>query len=93
MKLNKKITTHAKQRLRHRFDYRSGSMTSLFSKALRGGISPHNMTDGAIKSYLLGKLGKRNVKIKLYQNIVFVYKNKHLITAYELPKKYKNVNK
>lgn len=68
-------------------------MTSLFSKALRGGVSPHNMTDGAIKSYLLGKLGKRNVKIKLYQDIVFVYKNKHLITAYELPKKYKNVNK
>ena len=93
MKQPTKVSVHAKQRLRHRFDYKSSSMTSLFSRALHHGVSPYNMTDGAIKNYLLGKLIRHNVKIKLYQNIVFVYKNKHLITAYELPKRYKNVNK
>ena len=60
----------------------------MITKALLYGVSPHNMPECKAKNYLMRKVN-RKASVKLYQEVVFIYKNGRLITAYKLPKSVK----
>lgn len=91
------LTTHSKNRLNNRLNLsRKNEYMKLFNQAIQYGKSPHELQDGELKKYLFSKMcmcNKRGFKLKLYHNIVFIHKNKTLITVYELPKKFLNKNK
>lgn len=84
-----RVSQHAKVRAKERLDvaYKS-KRNQLFNRALRYG---HPATDfaGEFRDYLDSKKKKhKNIGVKVYDNNVFIYKNRLVITVFPVPEKY-----
>lgn len=89
------ITKHAKKRMVQRFAVtRKKSQKDLFDIALHNGQSPGYYRDCPFKDYLL-KLDKkqRYTQVKVYDQKIFIHRNKSLITAFNIPKKFGDTDK
>jgi hypothetical protein len=83
-----KLSEHSKQRMKQRTDYNHKQRVRLFADAIMYGKSPNDFKDNKeLRDFLLSR---KNCKVKLYKNYVFIYsKNSHrLYTMYKLPEKY-----
>ena len=69
------------------------SQVDLFNIAVQKGYDINSYRDSDFKNYLL-KLDKkqRYTKVKVYEDKVFIHRNKSLITAFNIPKKYGNTD-
>lgn len=88
------ITKHAKKRMTQRFSVsRKKDQDALFQVAVQKGYNLSNFRDGEFRTYL-EKLERKNkyTSVKIYNNKVFIHRNKSLITAYEVPRKYGNTD-
>lgn len=87
MTKNYQISVHGKERVRQRTDYsRTRDIEKLFQKAVTCGKSPSNFKP-PFSDFLKLKL-EHGSKIKVYQNLIFIYKGRKLITSYPVPKRY-----
>lgn len=83
-----KVTQHGRERLKDRAGIsRKPDVSGIFRKSLHEGKSPADF-DEPFSSYLRSKLNN-GCQIKVYSGMIFVYKNRTLITAYEIPPMYK----
>jgi len=84
-----RVSKHAKFRAKERLDvaYKS-KRNQLFNRALKFG-HPVNDFAGEFRDYLDSKKKKhKNIGIKVYDNNIFIYKNKLVITVFPVPEKY-----
>ena len=85
-----KVTMHGRARVVERV----GALTkkdvnNLFRNAIQKGKSPSDFKP-PVSTFLLSKQRKGS-QVKLYRNMVFVYRYRNLITTYPLPDKYKHI--
>ena len=81
------ITNHGKERVKTRGGYdRKQEVLALFKNALRNGKSPSEFKP-PFSDFLKSKLN-RGAQVKVYSNMIFIYKNKTLITCYLVPERY-----
>lgn len=81
------VSVHGRDRIRQRTEYsRSRDIDKLFQKAVKDGKSPSEFKP-PFSNFLKSKL-QEGKKIKVYQNLIFIYKNHKLITSYKVPEKY-----
>lgn len=81
------VSVHGRDRIRQRTEYsRSKDIDRLFQKAVQDGKSPSEFKP-PFSNFLKSKL-QEGKKIKVYQNLIFIYKNHKLITSYRVPDKY-----
>lgn len=81
------VSVHGRDRIRQRTEYsRSKDIDKLFQKAVRDGKSPSEFKP-PFSNFLKSKL-QEGKKIKVYQNLIFIYKNHKLITSYKVPERY-----
>lgn len=85
----RKISNHAKLRMRERTELNHKERVKLFNNALSNGKSINDISDKKLKEFLLSK---PNCKIKLYNGYIFIYSknSKRLYTMYKLPEKFIN---
>ena len=85
------MTAHARERLKQRAFADKQQAKRLAKLAFRHGVPPA-MTGEPLQSWLLdvqrGR-GKNTTKVKLYNGFVYVFRNKKLVTAYELPERFR----
>lgn len=83
------ITYHAKERLTERADIHGNKEQSkLFKNALNYGYCVSQFT-GPLYDYLQAVLNQRKyTNVKVFLDKVFIYRNKTLITSWNLPDKY-----
>lgn len=87
MAKNYHVSVHGKERVRQRTDYsRSRDIEKLFQRAVTYGKSPADFKP-PFSDFLKSKLD-HGTKIKVYQNLIFIYKDRKLITSYQVPKRY-----
>lgn len=82
-----KVTKHARRRANERLDVtHKAETTKLFKRALKYG---HPLVDfaGEFGEYLKAKK-KNNFGVKVYNDNIFIYKNKTMITVFPVPEKY-----
>lgn len=85
-----KVTYHGRQRIIERIGaYKRKDVYKVFDTAMKKGYSPGDL-DKPLSTYLLSKC-KRGTQVKLYNDMIFIYKYKNLITTYRLPTKYKRL--
>lgn len=83
------VTLHGKERARLRGGYdKKRDVVALFRNALLHGKSPADFLP-PFSEFLKSKLD-RGCQVKVYSGMIFIYKNKTLITCYNIPAKYKN---
>lgn len=86
-----KIGNHAKQRASERLDVSTkNERVKLFKIAMHSGIPTHDFKD-ELFDYLIKKHNKPGVGIKVYQDNIYVYKNKFVITVFPIPDRFKPV--
>ena len=87
MAKNYHVSLHGKERVRQRTDYsRSRDIEKLFQRAVTCGKSPSDFKP-PFSDFLKSKLDHGS-KVKVYQNLIFIYKDRKLITSYPVPKRY-----
>lgn len=84
-----RVSQHAKLRANQRLNLSyKAERNKQFNKALKNGIS-YKSFGGDFYNYLLKKKNKnKNTGIKVYNNNIYVYKGKLIITVYPVPEKY-----
>lgn len=85
------ITEHAYLRASERLSLSRDSLNKLSERALNSGLSASNFKHGKFKRYLdhlYFKYRKAN-NIKIYGDVIYLFRNKVLITLYQLPNEFK----
>lgn len=88
------VTKHATKRVRQRNGLSKKSVVSDAQRALEKGIQ-HKDTSGSLNRYITQLYFKDNTadNIRIYNNSVYIFKGKKLITVFPLPQKYRNTVK
>ena len=82
-----KGTHHANKRISQRLNItRKKERAQSFTNAVRKGF-PRSRFSGSFRQYLDSK-SKNNMSVKVYNNFVYIHKNKTVITVFPVPKKY-----
>lgn len=83
------ITKHARHRFAERLELtRREDMAHFFRNAVMYGLSPHSFK-GKFHTYLLNKLKKNSYcTVKVYNDFIYIHRNKKLITMFPVPEKY-----
>lgn len=85
--MKKTVSQHAKVRFRERTSLCKGKeMVRLFTLAKQCGKSPDHFA-GEFYDFLKARKG-HNLKIKVYQEMAFIYKHRNLITVYPVPEQF-----
>lgn len=85
------ITKHAKIRLRERCGVTGKNAKSLVARALRYGTQHcHMPTELRRVANRIVLKNKKINNIRVYSGYVFLFDGKHLITVYDISKKYNN---
>ena len=85
--MRRTVSNHAKQRFRERTDLcKNKEMTQLFGQARHYGKSFAEFA-GEFHNFLYARRTK-NMHIKVYQDLVFFYKHRKLITVYKVPEQF-----
>lgn len=87
-----KVSHHAKQRANERLDVAyKAERNKLFKRALKYG---HPSADfaGEFAKYLESKKRDKGVGAKVYDNNIYIYRNKTIITVFPVPDKYIPIN-
>lgn len=83
-----RVSQHAKDRAKERLDLSyKAERNKLFARALRYGHPPADFA-GEFKQYVENRKRGKGVGAKIYDNTVFIYKNKTIITVFPVPDKY-----
>lgn len=84
-----KSSKHAKYRANERLNVAyKAKRNQLFNRALKYGHPPADFT-GEFRMYLESKKkNKKNVGVKVYDNNIFIYKNKLMITVFPVPERF-----
>ena len=79
-------TNHAYQRAKERFGWKRDRLNKKMHKAYSEGLDLKN-SRGALTEFLITKYLRKGViySIKIYNNIVFVFHKRTVITVYKLP--------
>lgn len=88
--MSSKVTRHAAKRVEERVS-RKLKPNKVFNKALKQGRSLSEFY-GDFREYLESKLHNyKHTDVKVYDNNVYVYNNKVMITVYPVPEKYRPI--
>ena len=84
-----RVTTHSRIRTRERFEItHHASVNKFLAKALTHGHKIDKYT-GAFAEYLEHKKRRnKSTGIKVYDNIIILYRGRYVITVYEAPKRF-----
>ena len=86
-------TSHSKQRLRERQNIgNKNQREKLIHKVKHYGLVPENFID-EFKDYLTKKYRRPNTQVKVYEDFIYIIRNKKLITSYKVPDRYLPIKK
>lgn len=83
-----RVSIHAKERFRQRTSLaKYKDMVQLFRQAKEHGKS-YDYFAGEFYNFLAARKIDKNMKIKVFQNLIFFYKHHNLITVYAVPEEF-----
>lgn len=83
-------TRHSKQRLHERQNLsKKNEVKDILTQVPQHGKNPEEFA-GEFRDFLIVKRGKpeKRIKIKVYNNNIYIYRNHSLITSYPVPKRF-----
>lgn len=87
---NKSFTQHGYYRLKERTNINDKELKRINYYAIKNGIGFSDIPSGPLKDYVARRVFKKNKKVKLYRDYVFIFfkNSKRMITCYKIPDKY-----
>lgn len=87
--MRKTVSKHAKDRFRERTTLgKNSEMVKLFSQAKAHGKSPDYFAGEFWEFLTSRKVSSKNLKVKVFQDKIFLYKHRNLITVYNVPEQF-----
>lgn len=89
------VTNHGKRRVRERAGLKSKAVQTNADRAYREGLDRMELS-GSIRryaDYLYHQSGDASIKIKIYNNLVYIFHNSILITTIPLPSRFLKIVK
>jgi len=90
-KINKKLFTyHGYKRATERVALNPKELQRISLWAIKNGINPHDIPEGALKKYVLSRVNRYHKRIKLYRGYVFIFfeTSRRMITCYPVPERF-----